>query len=442
MSPHPCWLALCPGLACTSSPAEGSAEPLAAASAEALGWWALQFTPRVCRHDEAVLMEVSGSLRLFGGERILHERIVAGAAELGWAQCAAASTALGALALARCGRAGAWGIGLNALLDGLPLDSLREVAAEAAWLSRLGCRHLGDVRRLPRAGLARRSERALLQTLGQAYGEEPWSAPWLTLPEVFEARLELPGRVESAPALMFGARRLLLQLCGWLAARQAGLRSFVLRWRHDFHRRDDPPLGELPVRTAEPTRQAGHLLRLLGEWLARVRLAAPVGELSLFCDEIEPLVEATPSLLPGVAEATAGESLAQLIERLSARLGSTQVCRPMPRSDHRPEAQQAWRPAAEAPATDTPEEPAVPQPAWLLSVPLPLATRMERPQLQGDLALLAGPHRIEAGWWDTGHAAAARDYYVASNERVGLVWIYRERRLEEGGGWFLHGRFG
>lgn len=387
-------------------------------------------------------MEVSSSLRLFGGERALHARIVAGAAELGWARCAAAPTALGALALARCGRAGAWNIGLNALLDALPLDSLREVAAESAWLSRLGCRRLGDVRRLPRAGLARRSDKALLQTLGQAYGEAPWSAPWLTLPEVFEARLELPGRVESASALMFGARRLLLQLCGWLAARQAGLRSFVLRWRHDVHRRDDPPLGELPVRMAEPTRQLDHLLRLLGEWLAQVRLAAPVGELSLFCDEIEPLVEDTSSLLPGASEAAGGESLAQLIERLSARLGRDRVCRPVPRSDHRPEVQQAWQPAAEAVAPAMVPWPDAPQPAWLLSEPLPLATRLERPQFQGDLAILAGPHRVEAGWWDATHPAAGRDYYVACNERAGLVWIYRERRLEEGGGWFLHGRFG
>jgi protein ImuB len=412
------------------------------ASAEALGWWALQFTPRVCRHDEAVLMEVGGSVRLFGGEVALRDRIVAGAGDLGWTRWAAASTALGALALARCGRAGNWQGDMGAALDGLPLHCLREVETEMAWLARLGCRSLGNVRRLPRAGLARRSERALLQTLGQAYGEEPWSAPWLTLPDVFEARLELPGRVESAQALMFGARRLLLQLCGWLAARQAGLRSFVLRWRHDFHRRDDPPLGELPVRTAEPTRQAGHLLRLLGEWLAQVRLAAPVGELSLFCDEIEPLVEVTPSLLPRVAEVVEGESLAQLIERLSARLGPAQVCMPVPRSDHRPEAQQAWRPAAQGDGPAMVSWPSAPQPAWLLSKPLPLATRMERPQLQGDLTILAGPHRVEAGWWDTPGTAAARDYYVAWNERVGLVWIYRERRLEEGGGWFLHGRFG
>jgi protein ImuB len=416
---------------------------VAAASAEALGWWALQFTPRVCRHDEAVLLEVGGSVRLFGGEVTLRDRIVAGAGDLGWTRWAAASTALGALALARCGRAGNWQGDMGAGLDGLPLHCLREVETEMAWLARLGCRSLGNVRRLPRAGLARRGASAMLQALGQAYGELPWSASWLSLPEVFEARLELPGRVESAQALMFGVRRLLLQLCGWLAARQAGSRSFVLRWRHDFHRRDDPPLGELPVRLAEPTRQAGHLLRLLGEWLAQVRLVAPVGELSLFCDAIEPLVEATPSLLPGASEAAGGESLAQLIERLSARLGRAQVCRPVPRSDHRPEVQQAWRPAADgvAPAMMVPW-PAAPQPAWLLSEPLPLATRLERPQLQGDLVILAGPHRVEAGWWDATHPAAGRDYYVACNERAGLVWIYRERRLEEGAGWFLHGRFG
>src|SRR3546814_14585493 len=35
----------------------------------AWGWWALQFTPRVARVDEALLMEVSGSERLWGGRK-------------------------------------------------------------------------------------------------------------------------------------------------------------------------------------------------------------------------------------------------------------------------------------------------------------------------------------------------------------------------------------
>lgn len=39
----------------------------------ALGWWALQFTPRVARLDDAVLLEVSASERLWGGRaRLRH----------------------------------------------------------------------------------------------------------------------------------------------------------------------------------------------------------------------------------------------------------------------------------------------------------------------------------------------------------------------------------
>ena len=42
----------------------------------ALGWWALQFTPRVTLLAEAVLMEVQSSERLFGGQQMLAQRIV------------------------------------------------------------------------------------------------------------------------------------------------------------------------------------------------------------------------------------------------------------------------------------------------------------------------------------------------------------------------------
>ena len=87
------------------------------------------------------------------------------------------------------------------------------------------------------------------------------------------------------------------------------------------------------------------------------------------------------------------------------------------------------------------------------------------------LRLLAGPHRFEAGWWsaedegagDPGNACAGlalRDYFVAHNDVVGLVWVFRERWVPQAGGarqegarqstvtatqphrWFLHGIFG
>jgi protein ImuB len=50
-------------------------------------------------------------------------------------------------------------------------------------------------------------------------------------------------------------------------------------------------------------------------------------------------------------------------------------------------------------------------------------------------ALLAGPERIESGWWDGGEVR--RDYFIARIGEGSLVWVYRERER----GWFLHGIF-
>jgi protein ImuB len=337
---------------------------------------------------------------------------------------------------------------LEQALDPLPLGSLSAAALHQPLLARMGCRCLSDLRRLPREGMARRFGADLLAAVDQAYGLRPAAFAWLAMPEVFASRLELPGRVESAAALMFAARRLLLQMCGWLAARQAGTRRFVLSWQHDFHRAESTGAGELEVRTAEITRDAGHLARLLDELLARVRLEAPVGEIALSCGEAEPLVLANRPLLPGADESGEGESLAQLLERLSARLGAGQVLRPMLRQDHRSQCKQAWYPATQEkppePRWPEPEASRWPEPSWLLSEPRPLAVRRERPCYRGPLELLSGPHRIESGWWDTSQPPEpARDYFVAFNQRAGLLWVYRQNRDEgSASGWFLQGIFG
>jgi protein ImuB len=52
--------------------------------------------------------------------------------------------------------------------------------------------------------------------------------------------------------------------------------------------------------------------------------------------------------------------------------------------------------------------------------------------------LLAGPERIESGWWDG--ADVQRDYYIASDRHGARLWIYRECAGTKP--WFLHGIFG
>jgi protein ImuB len=315
-------------------------------------------------------------------------------------------------------------------------------------LARLGCRTLADVRKLPRGGLARRFGAALLAALDRAYGERPDEYRWLTLPETFRARLELMSRVEAAPAMLFGARRLLLQLCGWLAARRGGVRAYTLEWRHDAMRsRAAGDGGSITVRTAETTRDIDHLSRLLAEHLAHVTLSAPVAELQLTADEVLPMEEKSAALLPDPGQDH--ESLSRVLERIAARLGGGNVLRPRLAQDHRMEWMVNWYPADTCPVRHPAPAPDIPQPSFALPSPLRLVTQGDRPLHEGPLTLLSGPHRIEGGWWHrlpdaTGHMqeqTALRDYYVALSEHAGVLWVFQTRLQGNQAAWFLHGIF-
>ncbi|HEX2011036.1 MAG TPA: DNA polymerase Y family protein [Roseateles sp.] len=441
------WLAL---LGSASAP-DGSPGDAAAreASLRALGWWALQFSPRVARLEEAVVLEVAASLRLFGGARRLHRRLWREARDLGLTGMAWAPTSLAALALARAGQHDGLSAPLGELLDAQPLAALSAVQAHEAMLARLGCRRLGQVRALPRAALARRFGDALLGALDRAYGCAPEAHVWLQAPERFEARLELPFRIEHAPALMHYAESLLRQLCGWLAARHAGVKQLTLAWQHDAMRGRDVSLdGALRFGTADATRDLRHLSRLLGEHLARLELAAPVGELSLRADEVMLKAEQAASLLPSAPD-EATEPLPRLLERLSVRLGPDRVRSGLLREDHRMEGMQRWMPwpgparPAQSAAT---RAPLYPQPSWLLEPPLRLDVIRSQPRYRGAaLQLLTRPQRIEGGWWQAEHGdgpgLVQRDYVLALSPQAGLLWIYQQRLSKDESGWFLHGVF-
>lgn len=442
------WIALLP------HPATPSPE-----AALALAWWALQWTPRVCLLDEAVLLEVGASERLFGGRRVLLQHLRAQAGGAGAAALAAAPTALAALALLRqldavvgpsaepaplLPATGCSARRLAATVNALPLHHLSAARPHAAILHQLGCRTLGDVRALPREGVARRFGAELLAALDQAHDQLAERQRWISLPERFDQRLECPSAIEHAQGLLFGAQRLLAALQAWLAARQSGVLALTLHWEHDRLRRSELRGGQVPLRTAQATRDMAHLTRLLAEHLARVTLAAPVTALRLVADEVAPMPTTSQSLLPGERPA-GGEAWGPLLERLSARLGPQQVLQGQLCADHRPEAMAQWAPATalkQAPATPPPATLAW-QPPWLLREPLRLAVVREQPVYQGPLRLLAGPQRIETGWWVDERSdapAAQRDYHVALSPQVGLVWIFLLRCKEPA--WYLHGIYG
>lgn len=419
------------------------------------GWWALQFTPRVARVDEALLLEISGSVRLWGGRKFLLTRLLEGHPDLAaarWSQGATSLIAMGLLRQQQLSRP------VPQQARQLPLDTLSAAREHVETLARTGCRTWGDLQALPRAGVSRRFGASLLDALDCATGLRPETYPWLTLPEVFDQKIELPALATSAPELMWCASRLLLQLQVWLQMRQRGVLAVELEWTLDLKRLDGirlPPNEQLAIRTAQPTQEMTHLRKLVSESLDRATLLAPANHLRLRTLDTAPWAGASHTLL--LEDKEKGDKLHQLVERLSTRLGAHRVVIPQLVADHRPEHRQIWIPAnqhrteaapkkrrAKSPASDAIHPP------WLLDQPLPLSVKKDTPHYHGPLRLLTRPQRIEAGWWDEqGKGLALRDYFIARSDTAGLVWIYRERPASladsesqpEQARWFLQGLY-
>lgn len=403
-----------------------------------------RFTPDIAfEPDFGLLLDVGPSLTLFKGVRALARQVVDALAHLGLtAQLGAAPTAAGAWLLARRdgGNAGQRRARvlkhdtLTRQIDSVPCTLLPAALPHAEWLSGVGARDLGALRRLPRAGLIRRTSTQLADALDRAYGDTPEMHRWLTVPETFSAAIETYERVEHADALFDGASRLVLQLVGWLTVRQLAVSTFTLQMVHERGRAAIAPTP-LVIALAEPAWEEVHMLRLLKERLAKIELSAPVIGLRLEASQLQPMAPPNLTLFPEPGGSPS--DMLRLLELLAARLGPDRVLAPAVEDDHRPEVYNRWSPATmKLPAVASIEDPPE-RPFWLFKQPIRLIVRDDRPFYGSPLTLIRGPERIEGGWWDDG--TAARDYYVAQGTDAACFWIYQERAGEMQ--WYLQGLF-
>lgn len=403
---------------------------------------AIQFSPTVSIAPGAgmapeVLLEIGGSLKIFGGLTRLWKQVEQELENQGYTfSLACAPTPLAAQFFARAGLPVRiqHGDALRAGIAQLPIDVLGLPAESSTLLADIGACTIGACLRLPRAGLARRMGQELLAALDRALGHIPDPRQAFVPPAGFAATLQLPAPVAEAGALLFASRRLLADLCGFLAATGKGAQRLHFSLAHEG--RDDTCF-ELNLATA--TRDAGHLVAVLRERLERLALPSPATAIRLKAVLLAPLAARNLALLPDEREQA--ETIVRLVERLRARLGENAVHGLDTVADHRPE--YAWRTdagvgqAREPGTSDRGAWLPLSRPLWVLHAPRPLPAIDDKPQQDGPLELIAGPELIESGWWDDNDIA--REYFVARNPAQSLLWIYRERRA--GGGWYLHGYF-
>jgi protein ImuB len=422
--------ALCPTLSTKSRDPAAERQTLASVAA-----WAYRFSADVSIAGvDAILLEIGASLTLFGGLASLLRRLRYEIAAFGFDySLAAAATATAAHVLS----AQADGIAipdagpLASALGAVPLATSGLEAEAIAALRGMGFRNLRDLFRLPRAELARRIGPDALDHLDRMRGLVAETLPRYRPADRFERKLEFSFGIESQGALGFALQRLVRELATFLVARDGGVQRFTLVLGHERGASTRIEIG-----LVTPQRDAASLFDLARTRLERIELVAPVHALTLVASDLPPLCPLHVDLF----DTSRREALdwPALIERLRARLGDEALRGLRCVADHRPS--RAWQFAKVdvdvGPHRPTPEAfgPRVDaafrkRPFWLLSKPC---------VLRGELArILAGPERIESGWWD--EHDKRRDYYIVETRQGQRAWAFVP--AESDTGWTLHGWF-
>ncbi|MCW0451254.1 Y-family DNA polymerase [Xanthomonas sacchari] len=379
-------------------------------SQQFLAAWAYRFSSLVSTdYPGALLLEIEASLGLFGPWPRFEARLREELTALGFRHrivVAPHPLAARALVNAHDGIALLDNAALQRALGQLPIARAGLPPALAEGFARMGLRRLQQLFALPRTGLARRYPPALLQHLDALRGQAPLPLQYYLPPDRFDARVELGYATESNQALLFPLRRLTQDLAAFLAGRDGGVQRFRLLLEHE-----DLEPSVVPVGLLAAERDAAMLFELARGRLQQASVPAPVQALRLCADELPPFVPAARELFDERAQQALPWE--QLRERLRARLGDDAVHGLRAHADHRPEL--AWRAeSSTARSTATPAADAPPRPGWLLPRPVPLRERApER---------LAGPERIESGWWDDGDVR--RDYYVVRTRQGQRAWAF------------------
>jgi protein ImuB len=386
-----------------------------------LAAWAYRYSSDVVLFPHAIMLEVSRSLGLFGPWPRFEAQLRDDLSALGFRhRIALAPSAYAAYVLAGVhdGLAVTTPDAMHRALMPIAMRHARLPGQTGSALSAMGIRTLGQLMRLPRANLQRRFGAELLDYLDQLTEVSPVLMESYRPADVLDLRMEWAHEIEHVQAFLFPLRRLIGDLSAYLAGRDGGVQRFVLELEH----RSMPPT-RVTIGLLSAERDAAMLLECARGPLERQELPQPVVALRLIARELPPFVPAGRDLFD--TRPAQAMPLEQLRERLRARLGERAIQRLRHTIDPRPEHAQTI--SDETRPFDSIE--ALPRPTWLLDVPLPL--RGPAP------TILAGPERLETGWWDGGDMR--RDYYVVRTAEGQYAWAFCAPGEQRN--WMLHGWF-
>ena len=413
-----------------------------AAALRKLAGWCLRYAPLAAADPpDGLWIDVTGAVHLHGGEAALLADLRRRLRRVGYAsRPAIAATPGAAHALARYGEPGCED------LDALPVESLRLPPELVAALRRLGLERVGQLAVVARGPLARRFGVDLLRRLDQMLGRVAEPIAPLPPPEMVSQHLAFAEPLLTAEAFAAVIPMLLAGACAALERAGQGARRLDLLFA-----RVDGDWQAVRVGTARPSRDPAHLARLLlarletvdpGLGVEAMRLTVPLAE-RLACAQ-------------AATDGAAGEaSVAELVDRLTGRLGAARVWRAAMVESDIPE-RSVRRVPPLAPPTRALWPASLPRPSRLLQPPQPIEALALLPdhapaqftwrRRRHRVWRADGPERVFGEWWRCdAELAAVRDYFRVEDEAGRRFWLYRRGDgVDPATGdhaWFLHGMF-
>ena len=434
---------------------------------------ARRWSPTVEISDaDGLLIDLSGVAHLRGGEQAFCRRLVRMLSRNGFsARIAVADTAGAAWAVSRyaCSQNGVRIVApgqQEEAVSPLPPAALRLEAPALELLDRLGVAQIGELAAMPRAPLARRFRRSILDRLDQALGQAPETLSPVTVREAIVVSRRFLEPIATAEAIGQVLRDLTPELVKRLLQTGQGARSLEL-----VADRIDGIPQRLRIGFARPTRDGSHISQMMLRRIEEIEPGYGIEAMALHVRRSDDLGAQT--LGPELVE-KAPPDLSSLVDAIVNRIGPHRLWRVKPVESEVPErALERMAPLARTPdrgpllarddvrwldatPSDHPWHPRWPRPARLLHRPERVQHVLsELPDLPPRrftwrgrnyrVVAAEGPERIAGEWWRrSSERWSVRDYFLVETETGERFWLFRRGdgvRSETGDlSWYLHGR--
>lgn len=439
-----------------------------------------------CRR-EGLLLEVHGSLRLFGGAQALMQSLQERLHTLlkqhhqteeptlldetgetrPHMKLASADTAW--LAWCLCKQAPNYQV--NAVqkfasstsdeyaLHALPVQALDLSPNDRQLMMQFGFETVADLMKHAREDLARRFGPSLLRQLDLLSGREAYTGCAQPEMDIYEDQAEMPFHATDQTRI----EKLIFQL---LCRLENSLMKTKLRAEQlDFQFIQAHEVIPMRVVSAQGLQLAKDWALLIHFQLSQIRFKDDVRWIKIRCERMVPAFDHNGTWLPDPN--TDRQQWVELCDKLRARLGEDVIKMAYTIPDPRPELSFEYRasssigngasdrlkqktgsekgnkiPSGIVSSNERLPESSV-RPLWLLPKPERLRGKAPNWNSNAEWRLLSGPERIDFGWW--GKQACKRDYYRALNKELAQAWIFCEEEFHHGKSfinWYIHGYFG